>query len=410
MESLKQWLVLVCTGTLLLIGINVFFQNEHNTIMFANASLSQETKEIEGKTMLCTNNSASFSDLTPRKTRFEGVLYLGCIHPQRNYSVFSIVVDGKRTGLNYLFYAPLTAMAWKRISFNSVIVVSIVNVFSWSEDPLLRLVLETALKQEAFVLFLVTEYNHTITVAQSGRFVAPAIIHELCPQTSNIYMLTTDADLWPLNVWWYLMPNGYLIHSTNSFCCGYFTRHKMKYMHLPMSSIGMELIHWTELLSPVHWDRRPPLTARDIVRRLIEEFGPSAGQYIIKPQAGWYNDEQLCSYLIKLFLINHGDDVIHLSRGRIIRHDRINWNPTTIFNYTDAHLPLNPEQKGIWERKVMKLVHLMYDESTWIPAHVDEYASKFRAILGMSTVDSAVLPNCVTRPGAVYYCLWWYAG
>jgi hypothetical protein len=24
--------------------------------------------------------------------------------------------------------------------------------------------------------------------------------------------------------------------------------------------------------------------------------------------------------------------------------------------------------------------------------------------------DSAVLPNCVTRPGAVYYCLWWYAG
>ncbi|ELT95101.1 hypothetical protein CAPTEDRAFT_224444 [Capitella teleta] len=25
-------------------------------------------------------------------------------------------------------------------------------------------------------------------------------------------------------------------------------------------------------------------------------------------------------------------------------------------------------------------------------------------------VDFPVLPNCVTRPGAVYYCLWWYAG
>ncbi|ELU11250.1 hypothetical protein CAPTEDRAFT_208554 [Capitella teleta] len=41
----------------------------------------------------------------------------------------------------------------------------------------------------------------------------------------------------------------------------------------------------------------------------------------------------------------------------------------------------------------------------------DQLAELNQQILNLnSTVSSLVLPNYVTRSGAVYYCLWWYAG
>jgi len=77
----------------------------------------------------------------------------GEIRPDRKYAVFSTTSTGNAESLSLIFMLPLTALAWKRIGFHSVIiVVGSANV--WNSDTLLYTVLNSVRNLDAVVIFL----------------------------------------------------------------------------------------------------------------------------------------------------------------------------------------------------------------------------------------------------------------
>lgn len=134
----------------------------------------QHKPSIMLKSIMCPSTMRGYTSkhetdsfkITPEPTAIDGVYFLGCLRTDQNYSIFSVSIDNSRTGPDYLFYTPLTTLAWKRIGFYSVVVMSLIMDDSgdWAKDPLLQLVVRNTLENESFILFLRTDYDHTIKV------------------------------------------------------------------------------------------------------------------------------------------------------------------------------------------------------------------------------------------------------
>jgi len=92
-------------------------------------------------------------------------MMLGEIDPNRKYAVFSTTSTKNVESLGFMFMLPLTALAWKRIGFYSiVIIVGSENV--WNSDPLLYTVLTSVRKLDAVVIFLGVHPVNSVMVSQ----------------------------------------------------------------------------------------------------------------------------------------------------------------------------------------------------------------------------------------------------
>ena len=89
---------------------------------------------------------------------------------------------------------------------------------------------------------------------------------DLCPQVSrlfianfirshfshsdsidDIYVITSDADLWPIDGAAYRLPVGKDVMSLNAYCCGSFEHNGSSYRMLPLSNIGMKIRTWYQV-------------------------------------------------------------------------------------------------------------------------------------------------------------------
>jgi len=90
---------------------------------------------------------------------------LGNIDPNQKYAVFSTTSARDMESLGFIFLLPLTVLAWKRIGFDSVvIIVGSVNV--WNSDPLLHAVLNSVRQLDATVIFLDVHPTNSVMVSQ----------------------------------------------------------------------------------------------------------------------------------------------------------------------------------------------------------------------------------------------------
>jgi len=90
---------------------------------------------------------------------------LGKVDPNGKYAVFSTTSWTGGESLNFIFLLPLTALAWKRIGFESIIIiVGSVNV--WNSDPLLYTVLTSVRQLDAVVIFLDVHPVNTVMISQ----------------------------------------------------------------------------------------------------------------------------------------------------------------------------------------------------------------------------------------------------
>jgi len=90
---------------------------------------------------------------------------LGRINTNRKYAVFSTTSFGDQKSIGFLFLLPLTALAWKRIGFDSVvIIVGSQNV--WNSDPLLFSVLASVRSLDAVVLLVTVHPINSVMVSQ----------------------------------------------------------------------------------------------------------------------------------------------------------------------------------------------------------------------------------------------------
>jgi len=63
----------------------------------------------------------------------------------------------------------------------------------------------------------------------------------------SVYLMTTDADLWPISSSAYDLPAAVDLLSLNSFCCGNFTHGTETYRMIPMANIGARIATWRNL-------------------------------------------------------------------------------------------------------------------------------------------------------------------
>jgi len=66
----------------------------------------------------------------------------------------------------------------------------------------------------------------------------------------NVYMVTSDADLWPIDSHIYQLSAtdaGVDVLSLNSFCCGSFTHRDRQYRMIPLSNVGARVSTWRQM-------------------------------------------------------------------------------------------------------------------------------------------------------------------
>ena len=63
----------------------------------------------------------------------------------------------------------------------------------------------------------------------------------------NVYLVTSDADLWPISSSAYDLPDGVDVLSLNAFCCGTFKHGTSMYQMVPMANIGARVATWRNL-------------------------------------------------------------------------------------------------------------------------------------------------------------------
>ena len=90
---------------------------------------------------------------------------LGNIDPNRKYAVFTTTSAKSAQSLNFIFQLPLTALAWKRIGFDSVVII-VGSVKVWKSDPLLQTVLTSVRTLDAVVIFVSVHQVNSVMVSQ----------------------------------------------------------------------------------------------------------------------------------------------------------------------------------------------------------------------------------------------------
>lgn len=164
---------------------------------------------------------------------------------QQLFAVFSCSTPANNShrGFDYAFYLPLTTLAWQRIGFKSVILIT-GDRQDWLDHPVLSYILKCLKELNASVLFLDAKAKNILMLAQASRlFVANMNIGN-----ENDYFITSDADLWPLNPKNFAPRTNTSLVILHSHCCGKFVHNNRSYRMIPMAHIGATAAHWREII------------------------------------------------------------------------------------------------------------------------------------------------------------------
>ena len=70
-----------------------------------------------------------------------------------------------------------------------------------------------------------------------------------CDVMDDVYLVTSDADLWPISGSAYDLPAGVDVLSLNAFCCSTFQHNSKTYMMISMANTGARVSTWQNLTS-----------------------------------------------------------------------------------------------------------------------------------------------------------------
>jgi len=90
---------------------------------------------------------------------------VGKINPSRKYAVLSTTSAGNAQSLGFMFLLPLTVLAWKRIGFDSIVLV-VGSENYWLSYSLPNLVLTSLRRFDAVVIFLDAHPTNAVMVSQ----------------------------------------------------------------------------------------------------------------------------------------------------------------------------------------------------------------------------------------------------
>ena len=310
----------------------------------------------------------------------ENVVIEGELKLNGRYAVLSTTTTS-RNSLSFIFFLPLTVAVWMTRGFDSLVIV-VGNKASWESNHLYMFVLISLKRFRPVLVFIDVESKQEVMVSQVVRLFVSNMLH-VGSQMGEVYLLTTDCDLWPISSETYKLPGDKLMLSVHSECCGYFHHMGIKYRMLPMSNIGMSISTWRNVTRNIGNSSQP---VKDMVDFLTEEFGNVTQQSIVKGKNDeWYMDQKIISILVQKWInsnVERRKKVLYLPRNTgQDRIDRNRWPcEVEISKKVDAHLPNNAFMTKKW-RETKPLLKLLTLNDTELYAWCISYHKKFSETL-----------------------------
>lgn len=233
------------------------------------------------------------------------------------------------------------------------------NPSRWIKNPTLLFVLRCLRALNSMMVFIPSLSNNAIMLSQVSRlFIAGVLLAEF----DATYLITSDADLWPLDADSYRLVANKNVLSLNANCCGVFIHQNKKFKLLPLSAVGMSSVTWRDVLNI---SRHNVHNASDIIDYVSKEFGDVARRPVTKERnLGWYLDQHLISLRLHQWVQRHGSDAVDYV-ARSLEQDRIDraWWTTMSddrgVRKIDAHLFELGYRSENWQR-LLQLIAWMH--------------------------------------------------
>lgn len=294
------------------------------------------------------------------------------------YAIFSASTPTNESDhtYDYAYNLPLTTLAWERIGFKSIIL--IVGFRSeWETDPVLNLVLSYLEERRAILLFIETPVQYRTAVGKAGPIFGVNL--KGFPGKDGDFLMTTDADLWPLQEKYFVARPNYDIVLINNQVSEQFELNKKTYVIQPMSNIGANVSTWKQIVNDGH---SIASNSETIMNDLENVFGESARSKVIMNQTTWFMDQKLVSIRLAEWMDKHRNNTVFRETGQRSRQlDRTDWDarklsPENLQHINAAHL-LRKSYLPIRWLRINPLVSHMYGQNTWQATWIDKYNQQF---------------------------------
>ena len=152
----------------LILTIVVIFKISDNDEPFFRvkllASFSSNVNKVSSSQL---RNIMSQRSKTTQQIRKKKLNILGKIENGKKYAVFSAAF-GTKNALNYAFDLPLTVLAWKRIGYESIVLL-VGSIQQWESNEVFNQVLSYLRQKASIVIFLEAEPQNAVMLSQVSR-------------------------------------------------------------------------------------------------------------------------------------------------------------------------------------------------------------------------------------------------
>ncbi len=316
----------------------------------------------------------------------------GIVEKFDKYAVFCANTpngEGYRS-YDYAYNLPLTALAWERIGYKSIVLI-IGYRCEWENDPALIHVLSHLEERDVKTIFLNSPLKYRTTLSQTARAFAVNIID--FPIKDNDYLITTDSDLWPLRMKHFIPRENASIVLIHADCCGFFNFNNVSYPLYPMSNIGAKVSTWREIMNENHTFAN---NSESILDYLEDVFGKPARNQVVVGEDSWYMDQRMISIRITEWIAKFGNSsVFRVSDDGFYRVDRSQWDSDLLLvenlsDQFDAHL-ITKGYLPLQQKRIKPLIDLMYgknsSEAKWCSKYNEGFLSKVRNYLRFNHVN-----------------------
>ncbi|KAK2147391.1 hypothetical protein LSH36_555g01005 [Paralvinella palmiformis] len=302
----------------------------------------------------------------------------GRLKPGRNYAIFSASLYGSEAA-SYGFDLPLTAMAWKRIGFGSVLII-VGDPRLRVRHPWVRYLMDALVDKENIVVVVLktASPSQATSISQVSRLFAASLLRY---NTSDVriqdtYLLTADADIWPIAKDFLVLPPGKdIIHGD----IGNRRVDNLDVIHVPLSYVGMRIRTWRSVMTQSGLVPMP-----STISEMVAYFGDKYFLNVTYDGPGWYSDQIMISLRLHQWKQANGQSgAVHVYRRRFEedRIDRANWPrfQPRIEGVVDSHVLHHGYHPQEWLRLRQLLTKMCpdYDSVKWF----DQYADQFNKLV-----------------------------
>jgi len=279
----------------------------------------------------------------------------------------------------YLFQIPNTARSWIKLGYTPVVMITIDYPQLTANAKVLLAIVEkemTHVGATAFYFSVPSEMK--VRLSQLLRLIPAAL--KIFPAKS--FLVTSDADLWPVNPGRYNIKADKNIHITNHLCCGTFMFNNAKYREYPISTIAMTVELWNQLIPFQQFFIRGEFLSFDFEGFYKYLLAYCNGEDINSPATHggmlWNLDQRYISIKINDHINSVGDkNVSYFPKFQCRRIDVSDLKSVTISTcLDDAHIYDNePWSEQHWT-EMNTLINLIYTDKAILDMTV--YVETFR--------------------------------